>query len=245
MLDSRSESPNRFLQQGLSALSDALTRIDRLESSQETVLTLSSSLAMKWLLPAMSRAQDRGLQLSLQIDDALSEIGSAGQPQIAIRFGAGPYPGLHAELLTKCDMLPVRAKSGRRLTGATKDHPPRLLRDRRAESDGTALGWEAYWGAAGVQAPAHEVGADFERSDLALQAAVAGLGHALGRTLLIEADIGDGLLVVDGPAVPVVGRYWLVTTPEHARTQSYARVAAWLKSEVEYSRKVLNSHPGV
>ncbi len=232
-------------QVSISALSDALARIDRLESAQETVLTLSSSLAMKWLLPAMSRAQDRGLKLSLQIDDTLSKIGAAGQPQIAIRFGAGPYPGLHAELLTKSATFPLRAKSGRRLAGATKDHPARLLRDRRAETDGTALGWEAYWNAAGLQAPAHETGADFERSDLALQAAVAGLGHALGRTLLSEADIGDGLLVVDGPVVPVAGRYWLVTTPEHARTQSYARIAAWLKSEVEFSRKVLNSHLGM
>ncbi len=229
-------------QASVDALYEALNRVDHLNTAQETVLTLSSSLAMKWLVPAMTRAQERGLQISFQISDALSDIGAAGQPQVAIRFGVGPYPGLHAELLTKCHIFSVRSTSGRSLSGATAAHPARLLRDSRAESDGTALGWEDYLSKADLTVPSFETGAEFERSDLALQAAVAGLGHALGRTLLTETDIGGGLLVVDGPAVPVAGRYWLVTTAEHAGTQSYAQVAAWLKSEVEHSDKILRSH---
>lgn len=223
------------------ALTEALERIEKLGSSKETILTLSSSLAMKWLVPAMSRARDRGLKLSLQIDDALSDIGAEGQPQIAIRFGIGPYPGLHAELLTKCEVFPVKAKAGRRLTATTQDKPARLLRDLRAEADGTAMSWEAYIEAAKLKGLPHEYGPDFERSDLMIQAAVAGLGHALGRTLLIEADIADALLSVDGPPAPVAGRYWLVTTPEHARTESYARVADWLRAEAEHSKRILSS----
>ncbi len=232
-------------QVSVTAMSDALARIDKLGTSQETVVTLSSSLAMKWLVPAMPRARARGLKISLQIDDRLSEIGAAGQPQIAIRFGAGPYPGLHAELLTKCHVFAVRSASARGLAQSTADHPARLLRDIRAEGDGTSMGWKAYLDKARLHVAQHETGAAFERSDLAIQAAVAGLGHALGRTLLVEADIGDNLLVVDGPSVAATGRYWLVTTAEHAKTQSYARVAAWLKIEVQHSKKILDSQSGV
>ena len=35
------------------AMNDALDRIDKLSAARDTVLTLSSSLAMKWLVPAM------------------------------------------------------------------------------------------------------------------------------------------------------------------------------------------------
>lgn len=229
------------------ATTAALNRIDNLSQSRDTVVTLSSSLAMKWLIPAMPRAQARGLRLSLQIDDGLSEIGADGQPQIAIRFGTGPYPGLYAEFLSKSSVIAVRGKSARPLERATQDHPAPLLRDSRAEADGTAMSWEAYLAAIGQAALPTTTGAQFDRTDLAIQAAVGGLGHALGRTLLIEADIGDGLLAVDGPAIPLPGRYWLVTTPEHAQTQSYKQTAEWLKSEVarsqHLSRKYLAESP--
>lgn len=226
------------------ALTDAFERIDKLGSSNDTVLTLSSSLAMKWLVPAMSRAQDRGLRLSLRIDDTLSDLGAEEQPQIAIRFGTGPYPGLHAELLTKCEVFPVRAKSGRNLTGALQGSPARLLRDVRSEIDGTAMSWETYLALAKLDGLKHETGAEFERSDLMVQAAVAGLGHALGRTLLIEAHIGDGLLLIDGPPMAVAGKYWLVTSHVHAETKNYARVAEWLKFEADRSKRILRSHLG-
>lgn len=221
------------------AMVRAIDRIEKLNVARDTALTLSSSLAMKWLVPAMSRAADRGLRLSLHIDDAVSEIGADGQPQIAIRFGTGPYPGQHAELLGKCHAIAVAGNASRGFRMVTRNNPARLLRDLRAEVDGTAMRWESYLEAAGMHDLPTETGAEFERTDLAIQAAIAGLGHALGRSLLIEADISDGLLVVDGPAVPVPARYWLVTTHEHAQTRSYARVVDWLRSEFTRSQAVL------
>lgn len=223
-------------------LNDALDRIDKLSTALDTVLTLSSSLAMKWLVPAMPRARERGLRLTLDIDDALSEIGGDGLPHVAIRFGTGPYPGLHVELLARCAVVAVRGKSARALARAAKNRPAQLLRDVRAEADGTAMSWEAYLDAAGLGAVPVENATEFERSDLALQAAMAGLGHALGRSLLIDRDIGDGLLDVDGPAIPIAGRYWLVTTPETASTESYAVLAKWLKAEVRRSQAITRSY---
>lgn len=158
---------------------------------------------------------------------------------VTTRFGTGPYPGQHTELLGKCHVLAVVGKASRGFRMVTRNNPVRLLRDLRAEGDGTALSWEAYLDAARMTDLPTETGAEFDRIDLAIEAAVGGLGHVLGRCLLIEADIGDGLLVVDGPAMPVPGRYWLVSTREHAKTRSYARMADWLRSEFARSHAVL------
>lgn len=222
-------------------LSDALDRVARANTSHDMVLSLPSSLAMKWLVPAMSRAQDRGLGLTLQIDDSLSEIGGVGQAQMAIRFGAGPYPGLHAQSLSKCAVVAVSAKAGRRLADATRDRPARLLRDIRAQEDGTGLTWSDYLQKSSMDAIPTEGGVQFERTDLALQASIGGLGYALGRTLLIEADVGDGLLVMDGPVIALRSRYWLVTSADYAQTESYQRVSGWLVSEVKRSAALLSA----
>lgn len=229
-------------QASVDALTEALERIELLGEGRDQVLAVSSSLAMKWLVPAMSRAQERGLRLSLQISDGLSEIGSSGEPQIAIRFGKGPYPGLHADMLAKCSAVAVKAKGTPGLTQATPDRPAQLLRDQRAETDGTAMIWEDYLQTGGLNDVPQETAASFDRSDLAIQAAIGGLGHALGRSLLVEGDLADGLLSVDGPALPLPARYWLVTTADHARTSSYAAVADWLKSEVARSQAALALH---
>ena len=151
---------------------------------------------------------------------------------------------MHAELLAKCAVVAVRGKGTRALAMAAKNRPAQLLRDVRAEADGTAMSWDDYLKAAGLEAAPVENATEFERSDLALQAATAGLGHALGRSLLIDRDIGDGVLDVDGPAIPIAGRYWLVTTPETASTESYAVLAKWLKAEVRRSQAITRSYLG-
>jgi LysR family glycine cleavage system transcriptional activator len=79
----------------------------------------------------------------------------------------------------------------------------------------------------------------FSRSDIALQAAIAGLGHALGRTLLVENDLDVGLLSLSGPKIAIKSRYWLVTTADFAATQAYKKLEEWLSSEVKRSKAML------
>jgi LysR family transcriptional regulator, glycine cleavage system transcriptional activator len=61
-----------------------------------------------------------------------------------------------------------------------------------------------------------------------LQAAIAGLGIALGRSLLVEDDIRSGLLVPVGQPVRVAAAYWLVTKPEPANTDGMNGLRNWL-----------------
>jgi len=223
------------------ALSAALETVFRIQKHGDTVLSLSSSLAMKWIVPAMSRAQARGLNITLNIDDDLTEFGQTGATLAAIRFGLGPYPGLHATMLSRCFAIPVH---NRNATSSLTDAKRRavLLRDTRAEADGTDVSWERYFGSTEYQSDRFDMSVTFERTDLAIQAAIAGLGHALARTLLIEADLEAGLLVSSGPPKPVRSRYWLVTTPDYAQTDAYKKLAAWLADEVRETRRVAQRH---
>ncbi|MCB1375102.1 MAG: hypothetical protein KDJ78_13160, partial [Rhodobacteraceae bacterium] len=69
---------------------------------------------------------------------------------------------------------------------------------------------------------------DFDRADIMLQAAIGGLGLALGRTLLIEDDIDNGLLLPIGPPVRIEPSYWLVTSYENAENPAIKKLGGWL-----------------
>lgn len=222
-------------------LSDALDAVFRIQNHSGTVLSLSSSLAMKWVVPAMSRAQGRGLSISLNIDDDLTEFGQNEVSQAAIRFGPGPYPGLHATMLSHCFAIPVHNRSAASSLADNKSRAV-LLRDTRAEADGTDISWERYFGSQEYKSGRFDTSMTFERTDVAIQAAIGGLGHALARTLLIEADFEAGLLFSSGPPKPIRSRYWLVTTPDYAQTDAFKKLATWLTDEVRDTKRIAQKH---
>ena len=64
-------------------------------------ISAPSSLAMKWLLPLLPAAYEDGLDLSIDVRDDFTDLAS-GHADAAIRFGMGPYPGLHCAKLSRC-----------------------------------------------------------------------------------------------------------------------------------------------
>lgn len=210
----------------------ALNQLAMRRSAGTLRLSVASSVAMKWLLPILPRARDAGLDLTIDVSDELVDL-SAGDADAAIRFGRGPYPGLHSVHLARCALQAVASPGYLpRLSGLGEllQNPGiQLLGDRRGEDSGKGIDWATYLQAAGVGAV--PTGQLFDRADLVLQAAASGNGLALGRTLLIEADLAAGFLRTVGPSVPVRAAYWLVCPPSTADSDGFARLTHWLKSE--------------
>ncbi len=218
--------------------SSALMHIADVKTSRTLRLSVSSSVAMKWVVPALQRAQAAGLDLVVDVEDRLVDL-HAGEAKAAVRYGPGPYPGFHAEALLPAYLVPV-ARPGLLQGDLTPDAGavgPPLLADRSALTDGTGYTWEEYFkGRNWPHAPAKTVNT-FARADLAIQAAIGGMGIALGRTLLIENDIEAGFLEVVGKPVPAKSKYWLVTTAATADTEGYRDLRDWIASEAATARR--------
>ena len=161
--------------------------------------------------------------------------------QAAIRFGPGSYPGLHTSVLSKCLAIPVASRDNAPSL-LRNERPTTLLRDMRAEADNTETTWETYFGPEKYQSSRFDKAVIFDRTDVAIQAAIGGLGHALARTLLVENDFETGLLINSGPPKPVRSKYWLVTTPDFAQTEVFKKMATWLASEVRNTKQILQRH---
>ena len=212
-------------------LQTALETVAQLRSSSTVRLSLPSSVAMKWLVPLLPEACQDGLDLSLDVREDVTDLDQTGS-DAAIRFGPGPYPGEHATKLASCWLHPVASPAYLSSLGPdwSVDHVgrARFLADRRGEVDNTDYCWAAYYGVAPSGPVVPTAPLMFERADLMLQAAIGGLGIGLGRSLLVEHDVRNGLLKTAGPARRSRSSYWFVTSHDLAGTTRIKETRDWL-----------------
>lgn len=213
----------------------AFDQIDKFATQGAVRLSVSSSLAMKWVLPHLASAAEVGLEIALDVNDRPVDL-RAGLIDVAIRFGVGPYPGLHSTLLKKAELMPV-ARPGYGAQGASIAQLAALpnttfLTDTTGAKDDTDFSWAHYKDKTGIRFDTDTREIRFDRADLVLQAAINGMGIGLGRTLLIEGDIAQGFLAPVGPSVAMKSAYWLVCSPDFAGTERYALLLGWLKDQM-------------
>ena len=215
------------------------TALDKLERSRSTnliQLSLPSSLAMKWLIPTLPNAQAIDLDISVEVKEETVDF-QTREADAAIRFGHGPFPGLHSSHLSHCWIQPVVSPtySGDRTRDATllTDPETTFLADRRGEIDNTDFSWHYYFSNVGLVKSDFKPDYEFDRADLMLQAVIGGMGVGLGRTLLVEGDVDAGYLRAVGPAVRMRSSYWLVCSPSFAETNRFERLRDWLKREIQ------------
>jgi len=220
--------------QSLAAWEAAFETLENERDNSTIRLSVSSSLAMRWLIPILPKAQGLGFRISLTIDDGLTDF-SRRQADVGLRFGIGPYPGLHSQRLCGCKLQPVCASSYLdKDRGSFDSQNICLLSDRAGETDTTEHSWTKYFRELGQSnAPAQSAEHTFDRTDLMLQAAVNGMGIGLGRSLLIEQDLASGYLVTYGRPVGIKSAYWLVCSPSFTETPRFHKLATWLKSEAK------------
>lgn len=231
----------------MGAWTAALDRLERNRSGNLIQLSLPSSLAMKWLIPNLPRAAEAGLEIAIEVNE--DKIGFQGNDaDAAIRFGPGPYPGLHSTHLSHCWLQPVASPSymkGRDGWASPEEQRGAvLLADRSGEKDGTDFNWQYYFATIGPDSIKDKapVTADyhFDRADLMLQAAIGSMGIGLGRSLLIEADLEAGFLQKVGSPARMGSGYWLVCAPAFAETERFTRLRDWLKTEVGLTADALD-----
>lgn len=214
----------------------AFDQIDKFASEGAVRLSVSSSLAMKWVLPHLGSAADAGLEIALDVNDRPVDF-RAGVIDAAIRFGVGPYPGLHSTLLKKAELMPVARPGyggdGQSIEKLAAMHGTTFLTDATGAQDETDFSWAYYTHKAGLNFETAPRQISFDRADLVLQAAINGMGVGLGRTLLIEGDIAQGFLTPVGHAVAMKSAYWLVCSPDFAGTERYALLLGWLKEQMK------------
>jgi LysR family glycine cleavage system transcriptional activator len=193
-------------------------------------VSVSPTFGVRWLLPRLVRFSDQhpDIEVSVDTNHRLVEFPRDGV-DVAIRMGRGDWPGLDATCLVRETLVPVCA--------------PRLAAGLRSadDLDGKVLlhvvdareDWVAWSRLAGVALPLPIRGPRFDTIQMALEAAAAGLGIAMGRLPLVEAELAAGQLVaVLGPPRLCATGYWLVTEAQSRTRPEVAAFRDWIRREL-------------
>ena len=204
------------------AFNDLRLATDRLLRKDDgNVLTVSTlaSLAAKWLLPRISDFQEKhpGIDVHITTSTALVDF-RTGDVDAAIRYGRGQWPGLRADWLMADKMFPVCSPAllaGKKPLNKPEDLADHVLLHSSAGNDDD---WRLWLTAAGLPADlSKQPGVTFDLVFMTIQAAIDGLGVAMGRTSYVQDDIAKGRLVVPFKiALPADAGFYLVA-PEGRR----------------------------
>lgn len=220
---------------GIGQIGDLCDKM-RHKGGSDAAITVSClpGFAVNWLFPRLIRFDQLHADTPVSISTDASPLGFAtGQSDLAILYGMGNYPGLHVERLMDERLFPVCSPALLRedlpLDELADLAHHTLLMDELADVGGTPPTW-AFWAEqTGQILPKPARVRRFGQTNMVVQAAVQGLGVALGREPLVRDALANGSLVrpLEGVALSQYS-YWLVRPKATMKSERLRRFCDWL-----------------
>jgi LysR family transcriptional regulator, glycine cleavage system transcriptional activator len=193
-----------------------------------------SSFSTKWLIPRLEKFHASHPGIDIRLTSLGQEANFANDHvDLEIRNGLGTWESLESKLLVGEDIFPVCSPD---LFGdkKTKRHHKDLSRTTLLDVPGYVEGWDAWLNAVGAEAFENFTSVSFDQSMMAIQAAVSGMGVALGRSSLIEDELRSGRLIAPFDAVlKSSSAYYIVCPPEFSSRPRIRAFRAWLLEEAK------------
>jgi LysR family glycine cleavage system transcriptional activator len=222
----------------LPALSRALDAIEEASVSarsgaarQRLSVSVVPSFAARWLLPRLNRFRTAHPTIDLHVSLSTELVSLArGGFDLGIRWGYGRYPGLAVWHVMDDELFPVVSPKLRR--DQKRFDPARDLQRWSLLHDDRHEHWMEWLEHAGISGVPVSEGLVFNDASLMLQAAVEGLGVALGRRSLVVEDLRAKRLVrLSALAVKTAESYWLAAPRARAEEPTLRAFRTWLLAE--------------
>lgn len=214
--------------ESLSALEIGAGRLRRGFGRSTVVLDIESDLAVSWLMPLLSEdalnALDVHLDIRVRPDPPRSVLGDA---DLAVSWGAIQCMGFKTERFLDPLVFPVAAPSlieeGRSL------EDPEVFTNHRLIHERGLYWWRRAFEVLGLSLDDAAGHLFFNRSHLCFDAAVRGLGIAMGDDAVCAAHLASGALVrLPEPELPSRDGYYLLVPDRAQLSRPVRRVRDWL-----------------
>ncbi|MEQ8707812.1 MAG: transcriptional regulator GcvA [Rhodospirillales bacterium] len=218
------------IREAIDAIRQATERLYELESTGTLTVTMLASFAAKWLVPRLGRFRARCPDIDVLLSTSSKLIDfQRDDVDIGIRYGAGEWSNVRSEKLFSEDLFPVCSPA--LLDGAIPLREPADLARHMLLQD-AGMDWSTWLIAAGIGDLELHFGTSFIDSSLALQAAMAGQGVALGRMALVADDLAAGRLVRPFQiSLPSNFAYYIVCSVHTGDSPKIRAFTDWLKDE--------------
>ena len=195
--------------------------------------------AFVWLLPRLIGFDELHPNTPVSLSTDVSARDSQAElADVMILYGTGDYPGLHAEKLLGEVMTPVCAAPIRESLRDVSDLSRQTLLHDDLQMGGLPSTWHYWADRTGLDLPAPRNQRRFGQANLVVQAAIQGLGVAMGRSTLVSDAILEERLFCPFPQVaPSPLSYWLVCKPDALAIRQVALFRDWLHDAVSRQKQ--------
>jgi LysR family transcriptional regulator, glycine cleavage system transcriptional activator len=231
------------VRRGFVAFNDAMEEFGLFDEAGHLTVAVTASFAAKWLVPHIEQFNNAYPEIDIRITTSNDILDyDRDGIEIGVRFGRGDYPGLVTELLMAQEMVPVCSPALLE-RGQPLRKPEDLRHFTLLHSDALLVNeavpdWAMWLKAAGVDGVDTARGLRFDFAESAQNAAVEGVGVALGRTALIADDIARGRLVRPFEvSLPSDFKYFVVYPEKNMKRPKVKAFRDWLHAEVQRQEK--------
>ena len=216
----------------LAQLRQATARLRGAEEEEALSICAYPTFAVRWFIPRWTRFYDRYPHMDVRLTTSLTPVDfERDEYDLAIQVAEDGRvaAGLRADKLVEVDTMPVCApEMAARLT-----RPADLAGVTLLHGDPRPQDWARWLAASGVEDVDAAKGLRFESLNLSIQAAIEGLGVAIGIEALVREDLAAGRLVRPFETVRRSRRAMYLVYPEAKEGSAKLRAFRdWLLGEV-------------
>lgn len=209
--------------------------------SAHNLLTVSglTTFSLAWLVPRLPRFQARHPKIEVRLTATRRLVDFAREDvDLAVRYGRGGWPGLRIDKLFDDQLTPL---CGRALRDRLR-RPADLAKVPLLNVVGDPDDWRIWLTAADVAGLRTFGGGQFDSTRIAVEAAIEGLGVAIGPPFLFGDALAGGRLFQPFPlVVPNGSGYWLVGPPETAERPKIRAFREWITAEAQATARLTPS----
>jgi len=234
------------LREAFDRLAEAASMLTAAVDGRRLTLTAAPSFAAKWLVPRLGKFEQAYPQVDVWLSAGIDLVDlSAGEVDLAIRYGGGRYPGLEIQRLMSETVIPVispELAATNPLNDPTDLLNHTLLHDGSPDPDDSCPDWAMWLAARGVKGVDGNRGPRFNQSSLVIEAAMNGRGVALAKRTLAQADLDAGRLIAPLQIATAVDfAYYLVHPKAKGRLPQVKAFLAWITAEAEAHEAALRA----
>jgi len=206
----------------IEAIAGATTEIMRSGSDRKLRIQTYTTFAAKWLIPRLACFNQRHPDISVVITNSVNDVDfDRDMVDLAIQMGNGAWPGKEVDFLFEDVIEPVCSPEFFQRHAPEAQYPQALLRTRLLISHYRPKDWST-WGrlCRYEQELEHTESMRFSSSVLTWQAAMDGLGIAIGQTALLVDDLQSRKLVSPFELPVRTGASYYLVRPQLQRQSS-------------------------
>lgn len=248
-LTEAAETALPLITRGFDSLQEGVKNLKTQRDGGILTVSVSPSFGMRWLLPRLERFRQVYPDFDVRIDASnnLADF-ERGGVDVALRYGRGRYDGLTSELLISDVAFPVCSPAllapPHRLEAPEDLRNHALLHVDWVMEPDAAPTWTRWLSFAGTGEIETRGGLRFSMDDMAVSAAIGGLGVVIAARAFVMADLVAGRLIKpfdEEYDMPTDFQHYAVYPAQKLNEPKVGAFLDWIRTEVARDAELYDS----